>query len=345
MSTKVSRDQLASRIHTQLVRDALAASNKGGVLSKAEEGKLERTVLRDAAAELRRGGAAVVRLEPWVDAAAAKVIGALDSIDKPGRGKGIISVAEAREAVATKGDAGFRIGHAFELLTGASLDGGGVVSPKLQRAVEQLVENQGFTVLSGLSADKPTAWVQKKIEDTLGAWGGDLMTSGKIKMGDETVHVATALLPMKRTKLTEMIGFFDSEGRAIARAHIDRDDNSGELQMRSASLKGKTGSVLAAVPGPGATAPPKAWTDALKTEVETKYGNGDDLGPSIKRSALPSKELLAAFEFAERNTPDGVGLERVSFQGRDAYAIHDYSCVSSVALYTPEGKQLFSLTG
>jgi hypothetical protein len=65
------------------------------------------------------------------------------------------------------------------------------------------------------------------------------------------------------------------------------------------------------------------------------------LGTRIKRAELPPT-VRAAFEFAERNTPDGVGLEKMTFQGKTAYAIHDYSCVSSVAIFSEEGKKLFS---
>ncbi|MBI4815680.1 MAG: hypothetical protein HY791_05470 [Deltaproteobacteria bacterium] len=337
------RDQIVSRVATQVVKEAVAASGKGGVLSKAEQEKLKQSnLLRDAAQELRwaAGKGAVVRLDPWVDAAMAKVTGAVESVDKPGRGHGTISRAEARTAVATKGDAGARIGRAYEVLTGTTLESKGAVSPKLQQAVQELVENQKFSVLSVLRGSEPTAWVQSKIEGTLEKWGGDgLMASGRIKVGSETVHVGTATT-WAGSKLTELVGFFDKEGRPLVRAQIERDDETFALQLRSMSLDGKPQTLIASSPG-DVQAPPAEWVTGLEAELKAKYENGDDLGTRIKRAELPPT-VRAAFEFAERNTPDGVGLEKMTFQGKTAYAIHDYSCVSSVAIFSEEGKKLFS---
>ena len=42
----------------------------------------------------------------------------------------------------------------------------------------------------------------------------------------------------------------------------------------------------------------------------------------------------------ERNTPDGVGAERFDFKGQTVYALHDYSCVSSVHFYLANGKKV-----
>lgn len=340
-----ARDQVLTRVQTQLVKDALAASGKGGVLSKAEQDKLDRDdLLKSAAMELRRNGGkgAVVRLAPLVDAAANKVIGALDGVDKTGRGKGKISRAEAREAVASKGDAGFRIGRAFELLTGASLEAKGGASPVLAAAVQRHLAAKGFAVLSSLHSDEPTAWVQKKIEDTLEQWSGDcVMTQGRLKLDGQTVHVATATV-WKRNSLTEIIGFFDAEGRALGRARIVRDEDSFAMQMHETDLAGQPGATLASFAG--GTPPPTPWVDALKAHLKTKFDNGDDMGVDIGTSALPAA-LVPAYQFLERNTPDGTGLSRVDFQGRTAYVLHDYSCVSSHHVFSADGTRLETYSG
>lgn len=344
-TVSAARDQILTRVQTQLVKDALAASGKGGVLSKAEQEKLDRDdVLKSAAMELRRNGGkgAQVRLAPLVDAAANKVIGALDGVDKPGRGKGKISRAEAREAVASKGDAGFRIGRAFELLTGASLEAKGGASPALAAAVQRHLAAQGFAVLSSLKADEPSAWVQKKIEDTLDTWGGDgVMAQGRLKLDGQTVHVATATT-WKRDTLIEIIGLFDGEGRALGRARIVRDNDSFTMQMHATDLAGQAGAKLASTSA--GTPPPKAWVDALKAHLKTKFDNGDDMGVDIDTPALPAA-LLPAYQFLERNTPDGTGLSRVDFQGRTAYVLHDYSCVSSHHVFTADGAMLETYSG
>ena len=344
-TVSAARDQVLTRVQTELVKDALAAAGKGGVLSKAEQDTLHRDdVLKNAAMELRRNGGkgTVVRLAPLVDAAAAKVIGALDGVDKPGRGKGKISRAEARQAVATKGDAGFRIGRAFELLTGASLEAKGGASPALAAAVQRHLAAQGFATLSSLHADEPTSWVQKKIEDTLDTWGGDgLMTQGRLKLDGQTVHVATATA-WKRNSLTEVIGFFDGEGRALGRARIVRDEDSFAMQLHATDLAGQPGAALASFAG--GTPPPKAWVDALKAHLKTKFDNGDDMGVDIGKAALPAA-LVPAYEFLERNTPDGTGLSRVDFQGATAYVLHDYSCVSSHHVFSADGTRLETYSG
>lgn len=344
-TVSAARDQVLTRVQTQLVKDALAASGKGGVLSKAEQEKLDRdNLLKSAAMELRRNGGkgAQVRLAPLVDAAANKVIGALDGVDKSGRGKGKISLAEAREAVATKGDAGFRIGRAFELLTGASLEAKGSASPALAAAVQAHLSAKGFAVLSSLRTDEPTAWVQKKIEDTLGKWSSDgLMTQGRFKLDGQTVHVATTT-EWKRGSLTEIIGFFDAEGRALGRARIVRDNDTFAMKMHATDLAGQAGAALASTSA--GTAPPQAWVDALKAHLKAKFDNGDDMGVDIGKSALPAA-LVPAYEFLVRNTADGTGLSRVDFQGATAYVLHDYSCVSSHHVFSSDGTMLETYSG
>lgn len=343
---RASRDQVISRAHTQVMKDAIAAMGKGGTLSKAEQDKLERTLVRDTAQEMRwaiqRGEQAnkkdkLVRLEPLVEKAVEKITIAVDGVDKPGKGKGFISLAEAREAVATKGDAGLRIGKAFELITGASLEVKGEASAALKKAVDKHIATAKFDVLEGLAdttEQTPTAWVQSKIEDVLEKWGDGLMSQGIAKIGGETVHVATTTT-WERKKLVEHIGFFDAEGRVVGRASIERNEDTFALKMKSSS-----GAVLAEASHKKTTAPAD-YVKALKDEVQKKYDDGEDLGARIKESALPDA-LRPIYNFMQRNTPDGTGIEKIRFQGRDAYAIHDYSCVSSVAVYSADGEQLMN---
>lgn len=345
-TVSAARDQVLVRVQTQLVKDALAATGTGGVLSRREQDQLQRgDVLLGAAQELRRNGGAgaMVRVDPLVDTAARKVVGALDAVDKKGRGQGKISRAEAREAVAAHGDAGLRIGRAFELLTGQKLEARGGPSVALAADVQKALASRGFSVLSGLKSDEPSAWVQKKIEDALESWGGDagLMTLGRLKVDGGSVHVATTT-QWQRGKVTEMIGFFDAEGRALGRAHIVRDEDTYAMKMHATDLTGAPGAELASFAG--GTPPAQAWVDALKAHLQTRFDNGEDLGVDISKAALPPA-LVAAYEFLERNTPDGTGLSRVSFQGQTAYVLHDYSCVSSHHVFSADGTRLETYSG
>ena len=340
---RISRDQLVSRVHTQVQKEAEALAGKGGVLSKPEQEQMKDwTVLRDAAQAMRREGK-VVRVDAWVDAAVARVAGAVDAVDKPGKGHGTISRAEAREAVASKGDAGARIGRVFELLSGQKLAAKGNVKPALQSAVGALLAAQALEVLSGVKDAAPSAWVASKIEDALAKHTDSGATVlGRLKVGEDTVYVATAAR-WGRNKIDETVAFFDNEGRLAGSALIERDDNTFALQMRALNADGTRGAVLASAPAAAPAPSDPTWVTALKAEVERKYGNGDDLGVRIKASDLPNKDLRAMYAFLQRNTADGTGLEVISFQGKRAYAFHDYSCVSSVQVFSEGGELLCSV--
>ena len=214
----VARDTLVSRVHTQLQNDALQAAGKGKVLSKAEQEKLDAGVLLDAARDLRREGATVVRLDAWVDAAMTRVTAALDKADAPGRGHGKISLVEARNASLTYNDVGPRIAKGFEVLTGKSLETTGAADPALASAVAALLVDKKFSVLEGLGSREPSKWASAKMEAALQSWGGeaDITSSGSLVVGGKTVTVATSAV-FGRDKTTELIGVFDKEGRTLGR--------------------------------------------------------------------------------------------------------------------------------
>ena len=340
----VSRDRLLVRAHAELMKEARQIAGKGGVASKKELEKVDgRSLLKDAEYQLRRdAGAKVIRLEPWVDAAAQKLIGALDAVDKKGRGHGTISLAEAREAAAARGDAGQRIRRAYEVLTGASLEPKGEASPARIAAAEAYLASQTFDAIAAPKDFEPTAWVRDRIEKKMEELGGESLNAiGRFTLDGQPALIASS--SRFDRELVEHLAVFDTEGRPLARAQITRDDDTYALTLKAVPLAGGAGTVIATSASSG-HALPQAWVDALKADLDTKYGNGDDLGTRIRGSELPAA-LQPIYQFLVRNTPDGTGVEKIDFDGRTAYAIHLYECVSSATIWSEDGTKLADFTG
>jgi hypothetical protein len=340
----ISRDHLLTRVHTELVREAARIAGKGGVASKAELATVDNgSVLKDAEYALRRTDAKVVRLEPWIDAAAQKVIGALDAVDKPGRGHGKISLAEAREAAASHRDAGARISRAWQLMAGRGLEASGAADPTLAAKVVAHIDAAGFGVLAAAKDREPSAWVHNKIEAALNAWGADEPTAmGRLDVDGKKVWVATAP-DFSGRDMVEHIGVFDDEGRALGRAKSRRDRDTFALTMSRLPVDGRGRAVVVASSASTSAADP-AWVTSLTAALQAKHDDGEDRGARVKGSSLPAA-LQPIYQFLVRNTPDGTGVERIEHEGKTAYAIHLYECVSSVSVWTPDGQKVADFGG
>ena len=214
------------------------------------------------------------------------------------------------------------------------------------KALTQIVNSRGIDTISGLKdadEDKFSTGLKaglEKFASILGNQDGDTLGYGvrELAAGKDKLYVVT---DYDWDKHKELVGFLDKDGKEVARAALKVSEKAANIQMNWEAIEGHA--VKSPVGSP---------TDVEEVKVPANFArdlekfvtgkNGDDLGgKDIEAKDMPSL-IRRQYEFMERNTPDGVGAEKLLFKGVPVYVLHDYSCVSSAHFYTADGKKHYT---
>jgi hypothetical protein len=261
-----------------------------------------------------------------------------------GRTKGI-DAGERREIGKALGSkARFESGAKAHLAANATTPP--TASTPTVKALTQIVNSKGVDAISGLQdadEDKFSPGLKQGLEkfasilgnsdgDTL-SWGARELTAGKDKL--------YVVMDYDWDKSKELVGFFDKDGKEVARAALNLSEKEANIKMSWEAVEGK----LVKAPIGSPTERPEVKVPANFAKDLEKFvtdKNGDDLGgKDIEAKDMPAM-IRRQYEFMERNIPDGVGAEKLLFKGVPVYVLHDYSCVSSAHFYTEDGKKHFS---
>lgn len=214
------------------------------------------------------------------------------------------------------------------------------------KALTQIVNSKGIDAISGLEdadEDKFSDGLKQGLEkfaSILGNADGDTLSWGarELKAGKDKLYVVT---DFDWDKNKELVGFFDKSGKEVARARLDVNEKAAAIKMSWEAIEGKA--VKAPIGSPTEVKEVKLPANFAKDlEAFVKAKNGDELGgKDIAAKDMPAP-IRRQYEFMERNTPDGVGAEKLTFKGIPVYVLHDYSCVSSAHFYTADGKKHYT---
>lgn len=261
-----------------------------------------------------------------------------------GRTKGV-SAAEKKEiAKVFSSGTSFAAGSKAHLAATAAAEPG--PSAAATKALAQLVNSRGLDLLSTMKdadeekfSDGLKAGLEKFAE-IIGNQDGDSLgwTAGEVKAGKETVVVVT---DYDWDKERELVGFFDKNGKELARASIDTKGD--RLAMSWEKKSGGRGAPIGS-PSPHAADKrlPANFVKDLEAHLDKLRENGEDIGKRLRNDQLPP-DVRRRYEHMERTIADGTAAEKFVFKGVTVYALHDFSCVSSAHFYTENGKHLLSI--
>ncbi len=338
-----TKSQVMRSVMGTLRTEAAGFAGKGKVLTAVEQKLIPgwTNLLSDTARTVRQEGGRLT-VDRWIDASASKITDALNAVDNKGPGKGFISLTEARTATASQRDAGERIGRAFELLTGKTLIPSDPPAPAVVAATKQLFADGKIGVVASLIDIKTVpAWIEHRVEQAMeeaGAEGWSTIT--KANLAGRAVYVGTGSA-WEDDGVVESLIALDKDGRIAGKATIAENNDTGVLTMKDSD-----GETIATLPAADAAPAPAAWKAALEKSLAAKYDADEDLGVEVEDESSKWPEAIKArYGFTQRNTGDGVGMQRVDFDGRSAWAIFKYESVTSAAVYSDAGERLCEFGG
>jgi hypothetical protein len=255
-----------------------------------------------------------------------------------------ISAGEKKEiAKALDADVFFDPGAKAKLQAAAAT--GPAPSASGAKALEQLVNSKGLAVLDGLKPANPEKLGDKvnaaleKFAGILGNSDGETLASNarELKVGKDTLYVVS---DYDGDKDRELVGFFSKDGQELGRAAVWNKPSGVKMTWEALGGKALT-TAIKTPPSAAEVKLPATFKKDLEKFVTDNYGELG--GKELEAKDMPV-DVRRHYQFMERTCSDTVGAEKLEFQGQTLYALHDYSCVSSVHLYTEDGKRVLYQT-
>ncbi|MEW5848469.1 MAG: hypothetical protein AB2A00_06620 [Myxococcota bacterium] len=209
------------------------------------------------------------------------------------------------------------------------------------KAVMERINQHGLDALSGLKGidhDKLSPELMKSLERFSGILDqndGDTVayTARELKVGREKLVVVND----SNGDSKELFGFFDHDGREVARLRLERTDE--KIAVRWEQIDGKPGKEVATYSNGGERIP-ASFKRELAEFLRGRLENDGELGgQDVDAQDMPSP-IRQQYEWMERNIADGTGAEVIKYEGRKLFVLHDYSCVSSSHFYTAKGTKV-----
>lgn len=216
----------------------------------------------------------------------------------------------------------------------------------LADAVKQVVDARGLDVLTGAEdADSDTFGdpLVKAIDAFAaihGNVGGDELRTFKLKVAGATVIMAT---DWNWDKNKELVGFFDTNGKELARAVIETKNDPMPMFWVSTATN-KKGAPIGTPTSTTEVKVPAGFAKAVEAYADKKGETGDDLGTEIATNKLPPL-VRRRMEFMHRTIADPTSADTVVLNGVRLYVLNDYSSVTTNYFYTADGKLHYNTNG
>ncbi|MBI5494157.1 MAG: hypothetical protein HY904_03965 [Deltaproteobacteria bacterium] len=258
------------------------------------------------------------------------------------RTSGVSAAEKAEVCKALEADVSFERG-ARAVLRGvvAPADVNGAAG--VAAVVRSQIQAKGLDFFMGLKESNtdslPAAVVAGfgKFGEILGQNDGDTIaySARELKMGRETLYVASDFVDQDRM----LLGVFDSRGNEVARTQVTRSRDL-ELSLKWLRADGKAGETITKSPSAAPERYPAGWVARAKQEVERRMGEGDDAGRDVSVKS-PPPAVRHQYDFLARTASDSTGVMAFEFEGKKAYLLADYACVSSMNAVDSTGHKLF----